>query len=52
MNKPKKIVRIFLILFLLYGTAGFAQKNERPSWAHFYIDAILPGSTYFAYTKR
>ncbi|HBL78092.1 MAG: hypothetical protein A2W90_13475 [Bacteroidetes bacterium GWF2_42_66] len=46
--KTKKVVRLLLILFLFNGTMGFAQKNKRPSWTHFYIDAILPGSTYGA----
>ncbi|MGV8090831.1 MAG: FG-GAP repeat domain-containing protein [Mangrovibacterium sp.] len=40
--------KLFLMVILMSVTMEYtyAQKESKPEWAHFYIDAILPGSSW------
>lgn len=42
----KNIFQLILIVCIFTPTVAFAQEIKKPSWTHFYIDGILPGSTY------
>ncbi|MDD4189810.1 MAG: VCBS repeat-containing protein [Mangrovibacterium sp.] len=43
----RNLVRISLcITGVLYLGTGYSQKSVRPEWTHFYIDQILPGSSW------